>query len=138
VADVPRWTVVRSPGLLTLYWRQVRSPDGAPELGRCRRVHSHLGLTLTHASKECTMYVPWQMQRDLVRARLNDVERAARYAPHNANRRRRAMPQIAQAARRLSAWLARIRPVGSGHGVPAPPSCAPAVAARIEAEVTSG
>jgi hypothetical protein len=66
------------------------------------------------------LYVPWQIQRDLIRARLNDVERAARYAPHNADRHRRPMRQIAQASRRLSAWLARIRPVASGGAVPAP------------------
>jgi hypothetical protein len=66
------------------------------------------------------MYVPWQIQRDLIRARLNDVERAARYPPHLADRHRRPMGQIAQAARRLSAWLARIWPVTSGGAVPAP------------------
>lgn len=83
------------------------------------------------------MYVPWQIQRDLIRARLDDVERAARYAHHSASRHGRPIRQIAQSARRLSAWLARMRPVASGDALMAPPSRTPDVTARIEVVVTS-
>lgn len=83
------------------------------------------------------MYVPWQIQRDLVRARLDDVERAARYTPHNADRHRRPMRKIAQAARRLSALLGRVGLMASGDVVPAPPSREPDVAPRIEIVVTT-
>ena len=83
------------------------------------------------------MYVPWQIQRDRIRARQNDIERGVRYAYHYADQIRRPTSQIARAARIVSVWLANMRPAASGDPMPSRPSPAPDARTRIEIVVTT-
>jgi hypothetical protein len=50
--------------------------------------------------------IPWQIQHDISRARLEDTSRAAKYAHRNAETRRRPMRRIAAILRWMSERLA--------------------------------
>jgi len=56
------------------------------------------------------MNIPWQIQRDLSRARLDDTVRAARYAPHLAGSHRRPMLRVAAVVRRASDRVSSLVP----------------------------
>jgi hypothetical protein len=59
------------------------------------------------------VYIPWQIQQDLSRARLEDTSRAARYAYRNADPHRRPLRRIAAILRWLSEHLGHAVPVRS-------------------------
>lgn len=56
------------------------------------------------------MNIPWQIQHEILRSRLDDTMRAARYAHHNAESHRRPMRRIAAAMRWVSDWLVAVLP----------------------------
>jgi hypothetical protein len=54
--------------------------------------------------------IAWQIQHEILRSRLDDTMRAARYAHHNAESHRRPMRRIAAAMRWVSDWLVEVLP----------------------------
>jgi hypothetical protein len=60
------------------------------------------------------VYLPWQIQRDISRSRLDDTMRAARYAYRNAELHRRPIRRIAVALQWVSDWLADAVPHPGG------------------------
>lgn len=52
------------------------------------------------------MYIPWQIEQDISRSRLEEISAAARYAYRNAESRRRPMRRIASILQWVSGCLA--------------------------------
>jgi hypothetical protein len=63
-----------------------------------------------HRTPERSVNIPWQIQHEILRSRLDDTTRAARYAHHNAESHRRPMRRIAAAMRWVSDWLVEVLP----------------------------
>jgi hypothetical protein len=51
------------------------------------------------------VYIPWQMLQDISRSKLEDTERAVKYAYHAAESPRRPKRRIAGLVRLMSEWL---------------------------------
>jgi hypothetical protein len=71
---------------------------------------------------EPTVYVPWQLSREIARLRLEDTARSVRYAHRTVKQRR--PRRIAARMRRLAEWLGRAVP-RRGADIEAPVGRAP-------------
>ena len=63
-----------------------------------------------HRTPERSVNIAWQIQHEILRSRLDDTMRAARYAHRNAESHRRPMRRIAAAMRWVSDWLVEVLP----------------------------